>query len=57
MICAHFKKLWVVERNHVRGVITTNKVSQATFELLKKENFVIGTELRSLKVAYTSLKE
>lgn len=55
-MCVHSKRHWVIKRNHIKEA-TTNSANQATFEQLKKEKVVIGVELKSLKVAYSTLKE
>lgn len=47
----------MAERNYVTEAITINRANQAAFEWLKKEKVVMETELWSLKVAYSSLKE
>jgi hypothetical protein len=57
MMCTHFIRCWVVERNHIREVITTNRVNHAAFERLKEEKFVVEAKLNNLEVAYSMLKE
>jgi hypothetical protein len=56
-MCAFSKRRWVAERNYVKEASTINRANQAAFEWLKKERVIVETELGSLKVAYSSLKE
>lgn len=46
----------MVERNLVRKATTKSKANQATFKWLKEEKAVVEAELKSLKMAYASLK-
>jgi len=56
-MCVHFKRHWVIKRNHIKEAITTNLTNQTASEQLKKEKVVIRVELKSLKMAYSTLKE
>lgn len=47
----------MIKRNHIKEVITTNSTNQTASEQLKKEKVVIRVELKSLKMAYSTLKE
>jgi hypothetical protein len=40
MMCTHFIRCWVAERNHIREVITTNMVNHAAFKRLKEEKLL-----------------
>jgi len=57
MMCAHFKRHLMAERNHVREVIAINRANQATFKRLKEENIGLEAKLKSLDVTYSMLKE
>jgi hypothetical protein len=56
-MCTHFIRCWVAERNHIREVITTNRLNHAAFERLKEEKVVVEAKLNSLEVVYSMLKE
>lgn len=47
----------MAERNHIREIITTNRVNHAAFERLKEEKVVVEAKLNSLVVVYSTLKE
>ena len=47
----------MIERNHVKKVITKYKVDQTALQWLRKEKVVVEVEMRSLKMAYDLLKE
>jgi len=48
----------VAHRNHVMETITINRENQTVFEQLKQEKkVIIEAELKSLNMAYATLKE
>lgn len=47
----------MIERNHVKKVITKYKADQTALQWLRKEKVVVEAEMRSLKIAYDLLKE